>query len=121
MALVVAIRVMLLPAAPPLHAALSLLVLAPMLEEIVFRGGVQEWLMSRLGDSRVVMAAPLTATLFAAAHVVARPTLGSVLTVLPALAIGVIYQRCRRLAPCIAAHVVFNGIWLLSAGPAAST
>jgi len=110
------------PSALPLsHASLSLLVLAPTLEEIVFRGGIQEWLLSRLGEARAVLANLLTAAVFAVAHVVVRPTLASLLTVLPALAIGLIYQRGRRLAPCIAAHIVFNGIWLLWVGPSIPT
>jgi len=94
------------------HAALLLLVVAPTLEEIVFRAGLQEALLRRLGDSRAVTANSLTATLFAATHVALRPTFVSLLTLLPALAIGVIYQRHRRIVPCIAVHIVFNGIWL---------
>lgn len=97
-------------------ASLVLLVLAPMLEETVFRGGLQEWLLRRLGDACATMANLLTAVLFAGAHVAVRPALLSVLTVLPALVIGLIYQRSRRIFPCIAAHVVFNGIWLLWIG-----
>jgi membrane protease YdiL (CAAX protease family) len=116
MALAVACWVVSPPAMPRLHASLSLLVLAPTFEEIVFRGGLQEWLLRRLGNSRTAMANLLTAAVFAAAHVAARPTLASLLTVLPALAIGVIYQRSRCVVPCIAAHVVFNGIWLLWVG-----
>ena len=103
------------------YRSLSLLVLAPTLEEVVFRGGLQEGLLRCFGDSRSRMANLLTATAFTAAHVAMRPTVASLLTVLPALAIGLIYQRGRRIAPCIAVHIVFNGIWLLWVGLSAST
>jgi hypothetical protein len=98
------------------NGSLLLLLLAPTLEEIVFRGGLHEWLLRRVGDPRAGVANLLTGAAFAIAHVVVRPTLASLLTLLPALAIGAIYQRRRRIAPCIALHIVFNGMWLLWVG-----
>jgi Type II CAAX prenyl endopeptidase Rce1-like len=101
------------------HDALLLIVVAPLLEEIVFRGGIQEPLLRRLSPSRG--AAPwvvnvVTAIAFAAAHALTHLSFVSVLTVLPALAIGWLYQRTRRLAPCIALHAFFNAVWLFGVG-----
>jgi membrane protease YdiL (CAAX protease family) len=31
---------------------------------------------------------------------------------LPALAIGWIYQRTRRVAPCVALHAAMNALWM---------
>ena len=97
----------------------TLLVVAPVLEEVVFRGGLQEALLRHLGQRRAgaeLNANLLTALAFAAAHIAARPGILAGLTVLPALLIGYAYQRGRRVTPCIALHVLFNATWLLWAG-----
>lgn len=97
----------------------TLLVVAPVLEEVVFRVGLQEALLRHLGQRRAgaaLNANLLTALAFAAAHIAVRPGLLAGLTVLPALLIGYVYQRGRRVTPCIALHVLFNATWLLWAG-----
>ena len=99
--------------------ALWLVLVAPVLEETVFRAGLQEELLrnARLrAAAGTVSANVFTAFAFAAAHLALQPGLLAGLTVLPALVIGVIYQRQRRIAPCIALHALFNAIWLLWAG-----
>jgi membrane protease YdiL (CAAX protease family) len=102
----------------PTHV-LWLLVVTPVLEEIVFRAGLQEELL-RQARLRVAMGAVsanlLTALAFGVAHMALSPGLLAGLTVLPALLIGAVYQRQRRVVPCIALHALFNAIWLLSAG-----
>lgn len=109
----------------PAAWVVALLVIAPVLEEIVFRAGLQEQLLRRL-EGRQVNAAfgafaanALTALAFSAAHLMVHVDLLAALTVLPALLIGRIYQLRRRIAPCIALHALFNAIWLLWAGVAA--
>jgi membrane protease YdiL (CAAX protease family) len=101
------------------HDALLLIVLAPLLEEIVFRGGIQESLLRRLSPSRAAgswVVNVATAIAFAAAHTLTQLSFVSVLTVLPALVIGWLYQRTRRLAPCVALHAFFNAVWLFGVG-----
>jgi membrane protease YdiL (CAAX protease family) len=102
----------------PTHV-LWMLVVTPVLEEIVFRAGLQEELL-RQARLRAAMGAfsanLLTALAFAAAHLALRPSLLAGLTVLPALLIGAVYQRQRRVAPCIVLHALFNAGWLLWAG-----
>lgn len=96
-----------------------LLVFAPVAEELVFRGGLQETLLRRLNGrfaAGALIANVLTALAFAAAHVALNPGVLAVLTVLPALCVGWVYQQQRRLAPCIALHALFNATWLLCAG-----
>lgn len=97
---------------------LVLLVLAPLVEETIFRLGLQDALMRRaLTPWRANLA---TALAFAAAHVVVRGTLGAAAVVLPALALGAVYARTRRLAPCVALHAAMNAAWLawgLAAAP----
>jgi membrane protease YdiL (CAAX protease family) len=91
-----------------------LLVVAPVLEETVFRAGLQETLLRRLARQRggALAANVGTALAFAAAHMVLHPGVLAALTLLPALLVGAVYQRGRRLAPCIAVHATFNALWL---------
>lgn len=95
-----------------------LLVVAPWLEEIVFRIGLHASLLARGADTpRHRLAANLlTAVAFAAAHMVWRADLSAGLTLLPAVLVGCVYQRWRQLLPCVAMHALFNGLWLLWAG-----
>ena len=101
----------------------TLLLIAPVLEEIVFRAGLQEALERRLRPlaGAAAVANVLSACAFAAAHLAVRPGVLAGLTLIPALLLGQLYQRQRHLAPCIALHALFNAIWLLgstSLGPA---
>ena len=97
----------------------ALLLLAPVAEEVIFRAGLQETLLRHLGRRHAAgarVANVVTSLAFAAAHLPLRPGAMSALTVLPALLIGWVYQRQRRLLPCVALHSVFNAIWLACAG-----
>ncbi|MFM2054329.1 MAG: hypothetical protein RL456_2366 [Pseudomonadota bacterium] len=91
--------------------AVMLLGVAPVAEEIVFRAGLQEGLLRRgWGGPASVLA---TAAAFGAAHLLARG--GGWLaaaTALPALALGAVYLRGRRVAPCVALHAAMNGAWM---------
>lgn len=89
-----------------------LLLVAPVLEEIVFRLGLQR----RLLAAGVAPAAAnlLTALAFCALHAFTRSWALAVAALLPALAIGRIYQWRRGVLPCIAAHAGMNLLWLLA-------
>ena len=93
----------------PLHTAL-LLVLAPVLEELVFRAGLHESLLRRLRAPWVANA--LTALVFALAHVLVRGETAAFAVALPALLIGIVYQRWRKVWPCVLLHAAMNAIWL---------
>ena len=97
---------------------LVLLVVAPAVEETVFRAGLQEALLNHrwLASAMPWVANALTASAFALAHVTWHAGQGAWLTVLPALCTGALYQRTRRLVPCIALHGFFNAVWLAAAG-----
>lgn len=96
-----------------------LLVFAPLAEEVVFRAGLQEALLR--GGLRPLLANALTALTFGAAHVAVRGEAAALAVVGPALLIGAVYSRGRRLWPCVALHVALNGVWLAwaLAGPTA--
>ena len=90
-----------------------LLIAAPVLEETLFRGGVQEAL---LRHGKAAWAANvLTAAAFGLAHVAARGDGAAFAVVLPALAVGVVYNRWRRLRWCVALHAAMNAAWLAGA------
>lgn len=91
-----------------LHVAL-----APWVEELVFRRGLQEALLrAGLGGGRAIAA---TAALFAVAHGVARSWWLAAGVLAPALLIGVLYARRRRVGPCVALHAALNAACLLGA------
>lgn len=92
-------------------ADLAWLVFGAAAEELVFRGGLQAWLLRRLqGRTLGVSAANLAASaLFATAHLWTHPPLAA-LGVLPvSLVLGAAYERSgERLGPPIALHLYFN-------------
>jgi len=91
------------------HAAV-LLVLAPITEETVFRGGLHESLLRRL-RSRLA-ANVLTALAFGLVHVAVRGHAAAFAVAAPALLIGLVYGRTRTLWPCVVLHAAMNAIWL---------
>jgi membrane protease YdiL (CAAX protease family) len=102
-----------------LHAAgapqvLLLVLLAPVLEEAVFRAGVQEALLRHRAAPWAANA--ITAGLFAAAHVLVQDQASGWLVLGPALLIGAAYNRWRRLRWCVLLHAAMNAAWLALPG-----
>ena len=99
-------------------ALLLLLVIAPVLEEIVWRAGLQEALLTRTRWPAASINLGVAAS-FALAHALRAPdSVWAWLTLLPAWVIGRAYQRWRRLGPCIALHAAMNALWLAAQPPA---
>lgn len=96
---------------PPLRAAV-LLAVAPLAEELVFRGGLQEALLRR--PVAPWLANGATALAFALAHALASGSLQGLAVVVPALLLGHIYGLQRRLPACVLLHASMNGLWLLA-------
>ena len=83
---------------------------APLLEELLFRGGIQEAL---LRGGVKPLAANLVATLaFAVLHGVTRSWPLAVAVVVPSIALGLVYQRRRRVTPVVALHAAMNLCWV---------
>ena len=87
-----------------------MLVFAPVVEEFVFRAGLQDALLRQ--GLRPLVSSLLTALAFAAMHAVFRsPWLG--LAVFPvSLLLSAVYLQSRRVGPCIALHAALNLSWL---------
>lgn len=90
--------------------AFMLLFAAPLPEKAVLRAGLHEVLL-RHGRG-LLLANALTALVFGAAHVAARGDAGAFAVALPALAIGLVYERTRRLRGCVLLHAAMNAAWL---------
>lgn len=103
---------------PQLDAAtvslLKLLLIAPLIEEMFFRGVVHAGLRRRhdiLGQPRVAIV--VTAIAFGAAHLAIAPWSHALAVMLPALAIGWVYERSRSVLLCVLLHAMCNLCWLL--------
>lgn len=98
---------------------LSAAVVAPIMEELVFRNGLQKLLAFRVGDIAAII---VTSTLFAVLHI---PAYGGIDVGLASLALplsvvfsgsvvfGTLYWRTRNVAVPMISHGLFNGIALL--------
>lgn len=95
--------------------ALLLLVIAPVLEEVVFRAGLQEALLRRHIHSPTSTVG--TAMAFALMHGLTRSWLLAGWVFVPALVLGALYAHTRRLGPVVVLHSAMNLVWLW-AGPA---
>ncbi len=98
-------------AAPSL--VVMLLLVAPLLEETVFRVGLQDALMRSRHALSPTAAALALALVVALVHVWARQDLLALGVVVPAAAIGLLYNRWRRLRWCVLAHAAMNALWIL--------
>jgi membrane protease YdiL (CAAX protease family) len=88
------------------------LFVAPAIEELFFRGVVQAELRARGGFcGRPWVAIAVTAGCFGLAHLGFATAAHSALVVVPALAIGLVYERTRSIPLCIGLHGAFNAIW----------
>lgn len=94
------------------HSAGSLfrlLLLAPLLEELIVRAGLQEWLMRRGSHAALVLGLPALA--FSLLHVMSGGQ-AMAAVFLPGLAFGLVYRRWRDWRLCALVHALCNGIAL---------
>jgi len=101
---------------PGWRIALVMWVAAPVLEEIVFRAGVQDGLATWLSDHRIAglsRANLLTAVVFALLHLWRHPPVWALATAVPSLIFGFFYERHRHLAAPIGLHSAYNVAYLL--------
>jgi membrane protease YdiL (CAAX protease family) len=100
----------------PDHAApwIQSLLVAPLIEELFFRGVVQSGLRARGGFwGRPWTAILVTAACFGLTHLVAASAMHSVLVIAPAILIGWVYERTRSLGLCIGLHSAANAVWIV--------
>lgn len=95
-----------------------LVAVAPLLEEVVFRCGLQEALLRR--RMAPLQTTLVTALLFGLAHALLRGEAQAFAVAAPALLLGMVYARWRRLLPCVLLHAGMNAAWVMwrLSGPA---
>jgi uncharacterized protein len=108
----VAIEYVKLAARNPLHfviALISILIFAPLIEEFLFRGLLQNYLRKYLGVTKAIL---LTSALFALFHFASSQGLSNVIIILSlfilALFLGFIYEKQKSLLSPIVLHALFN-------------
>jgi membrane protease YdiL (CAAX protease family) len=86
---------------------LFLVVGAPFVEELLFRGLIQGAFTRRLGATPAIF---VTALIFCFAHVLNEGPVAPFVLFPPALILGYLKHRSGRLAPGMVAHATFNGL-----------
>ena len=98
----------------------SLVVVQPCLEEVVFRGLLQgrlsRWQRMRTAWRGFTAANGVTALLFAAGHFVNHPALWAAGVVVPALVFGFFRDRYASIWPGTLLHVFYNGGYFIMTG-----
>ena len=109
-----------LGAIPPLQGLVALAALGllqPLLEELLFRGLLQGWLLAKPWGRRqfggFTLANLLAALVFTALHFVNHPPLWAAGVLLPALLFGYFRDRHDSVLPAIALHVFYNAGYFL--------
>lgn len=100
---------------------LKLAILMPVLEEIVFRGGLQAALYTKPFFQRqrwgISVANVLTSLVFASMHLLSQPPLWAALVFLPSLVFGWARDRFNSIVPSVLLHGLYNAgfVWLFVA------
>jgi len=89
-----------------------LVILYPCVEELLFRGLLQGWLLERANLQRhwqgLTLANLVTSGIFTALHFIAHPPLAAAAVLLPSLVFGYFRDRYGRLHAPILLHVYYN-------------
>lgn len=109
-----------LDAAPPAYGAaalVSLVLLQPLVEELLFRGLLQGWLAERAWGRRglagFTLANVAVSLVFTALHFFNHPPLWAAGVLLPSLLFGYFRDRHDSVLPAIALHVFYNAGYFL--------
>lgn len=96
---------------------LSLVLIQPVIEELLFRGAIQGYLLQTSFGGwslhGVSIANVLTTIIFAAAHLVYQPPIWAAGVLLPSLLFGYFRDRTGSVITPIVLHVSFNGVFFL--------
>lgn len=93
----------------------------PLIEELAFRGLLQEWLYQKPWGARrsgpISRANWLTTLAFALVHLLYHEPLWAAAVVFPSLVFGYFRDRYQSIAPAIVLHVFYNAgyFWLFAA------
>lgn len=114
-----------LPSGPLNHqmlAVLTLVLLMPVLEELVFRGGLQSFLLTKAAFqkqfamgllAKVSLANVCCSVVFALFHLLNQPPLWAALVFLPSLVFGWALEKFNSVVPCVVLHCWYNAGFVL--------
>jgi membrane protease YdiL (CAAX protease family) len=88
----------------------KLLLWGPVVEELVFRAGLQKWLTHRLSSGW--LANSITSFLFAGVHYALSGLPATWLVIVPSIVLGWVYSKTNSLALVIALHASFNLVFM---------
>jgi membrane protease YdiL (CAAX protease family) len=88
----------------------KLLLWGPVVEELVFRAGLQAILMRKIDSSN--MANCIASALFALTHFAVSGNVATLAVFVPSIALGMAYQRTNSVLLTIGLHILFNLIYL---------
>ncbi len=92
-----------------------LVLFMPLIEELTFRGLIQEWWYAKLPDTYLfpplTVANLITSLLFASIHLVHHTPLWALLVFFPSLLFGYSKERYNSIYPPIVLHSVYNWIY----------
>jgi membrane protease YdiL (CAAX protease family) len=89
----------------------KLLLWGPVVEELVFRAGLQKWLTQKTASPLV--ANSVTSAVFALVHYVISGNPASLAVFMPSLALGWAYQKTNSIVWTTGMHMLFNLVFLL--------
>ena len=97
---------------------LTIGVLYPIAEEVLFRGLIQPFLSQRLSAKTSIISASnmITSALFSAAHLINHPPIWALATFIPSLIFGYTQERYKSLNAPIILHCSYNAGYFLVAG-----
>lgn len=96
-------------------ATLSIILLAPLIEEILFRGFLQSFIRQHLGPKQAIL---VTAVCFSLFHYASGQSLGNISIIIPlfvlALFLGFLYEKRGSILAPMALHASFNTISVIN-------
>jgi len=105
------------PGSPPAALLFAGILVYPLLEEIVFRGGLQGALLARPPLARriagISLANVLTSCAFAAAHLWSQPPIWAAAVIPPSLVFGHLRERFDHILPGFLLHAFYNAGFLI--------
>ena len=94
---------------------LSILLIYPILEELTFRGFIQELLYKKYNKyffyKKISVANVVTSLLFAMMHMVNHSIYWAVLVFFPSLVFGYFKDKTKIIMPSILLHIIYNSIF----------
>ena len=97
---------------------LTLILLYPILEEILFRGLIQPTIAKQFSKSWLIISQAnlITSALFVSLHFISHPPLWALAVVIPSITFGYIQERVNHILAPITLHTTYNAGYFLMLG-----